>query len=102
MEVLHRCDNKMCCNPAHLFVGSQKDNIHDAIGKGRNSRGEHHPGAKLKPAGVVEIRRLRNDLHLPLKEIASRFGVTDSLVSHIATGKIWKHIPLSGRKVSIP
>jgi len=35
LKVLHKCDNKACFNPKHLFIGTQKDNIHDAIQKGR-------------------------------------------------------------------
>jgi hypothetical protein len=36
MNVLHSCDNGLCCNPKHLFLGSQADNVHDMVAKGRN------------------------------------------------------------------
>lgn len=39
MCVLHRCDNRSCCNPDHLFIGTQKENIHDMHKKGRGPRG---------------------------------------------------------------
>jgi hypothetical protein len=39
MNVLHACDNRACCNPSHLFLGTQKDNIQDMHAKGRGPRG---------------------------------------------------------------
>ncbi|WP_150671015.1 HNH endonuclease signature motif containing protein [Pandoraea anhela] len=39
MNVLHRCDNRACCNPAHLFIGTQRDNMLDMHAKGRGPRG---------------------------------------------------------------
>ena len=44
--VLHKCDVTYCLNPGHLFLGTQKDNIHDAVKKGRFN--QNHPGANAK------------------------------------------------------
>lgn len=39
MGVLHRCDNQPCCNPSHLFIGTQADNVADMVAKGRHRNG---------------------------------------------------------------
>lgn len=63
IQVLHRCDNPPCCNPAHLFTGTQRDNMQDAARKGRlkipGIFGESHPAAHLSTAQVEYIRALR-------------------------------------------
>lgn len=82
--VLHHCDNPPCCNPAHLFEGTNEDNIRDAAQKGRMRR-------KLSDNDVREIqRRLRKgDLQ---EAIAADFDVSQVCVSHIKLGKIWRWI----------
>lgn len=57
--VLHKCDNRACCRPDHLFLGTHQDNMDDMIAKGRNPvvRGGIRPlTAKIEPAAIVEIR----------------------------------------------
>lgn len=56
--VLHRCDNRRCYNPEHLFLGTHKDNVQDMLQKGRsnNARGERHGRAKLSDAQVEQMR----------------------------------------------
>lgn len=80
--VCHRCDNPPCCNPAHLFLGTSRDNTRDMVSKGRaNGR------RVLTPDVVREVRRL-----LPSKthsEIAARFGIGRSTVQHIKRGRTW-------------
>lgn len=74
--VLHRCDNPACCNPQHLFVGTQKDNIADMNSKGRqvSINGEAHPWAKLSNAQFQNaFQRVRNGE--PVRTVARQFGV---------------------------
>lgn len=51
-QVLHRCDNPPCCNPKHLFLGTNADNVADKVAKGRQSRGEAHSIAIKRAAAL--------------------------------------------------
>lgn len=51
--VLHKCDNRICINPAHLYVGTQKDNVRDIM-----ERGQHGIKPKLTPSQVLKVREL--------------------------------------------
>lgn len=59
-KVCHKCDNPPCVNPAHLFLGMQKENMEDMARKGRhhNVAGEANPRAKLTITDVITIRKL--------------------------------------------
>jgi hypothetical protein len=91
--VLHRCDNPACVRPDHLFLGTVADNNEDMIGKGRHVslRGERHGNAKLTADQVGEIKRLLADRVLQ-REIAERFGISESNLWQINTGKTWSHV----------
>lgn len=93
-RVLHRCDNPLCVNPAHLFLGTQADNIQDMIEKGRDNRsrkGEENPSVKLAYPQVLEIRDLY-DRGLSQQEIADMFSVNQTTVSRITRRVIWSHL----------
>ncbi len=93
-HVLHRCDNRWCVNPDHLFLGSALDNMRDKVAKGRQLRGTANPGAKLTEAAVWEIRRERaQGVSCPV--LAKRFNVSPSLISMAARGVVWGHLGLS-------
>ena len=93
--VLHKCDNRRCVNPDHLFLGSHADNMHDKIAKGRSNcvRGERHSNAKLTENMVREIKWLLNfPRSISQIEIGKRYGVSYGPISQIKMGKTWRHV----------
>ncbi|WP_332763973.1 HNH endonuclease signature motif containing protein [Phenylobacterium sp.] len=92
LVVCHRCDNPLCVNPDHLFLGTQADNVADMDSKGRRGRvrGEAVNTAKLTAEQVLEIRALFG--RLPHRMIAERFGVTKSQIDKIRSGVCWAHV----------
>lgn len=94
MRGLHACDNRPCCNPSHLFEGTQKDNIADMIAKGRGNlqngaqRGEKNPRAKITRADAEEIRKLAGTERQV--DIGRRFNLTQAVVSKIVRRDIWR------------
>ena len=82
-HVLHRCDNPPCCNPEHLFLGDQDDNMKDAASKSRLPRDTKHHLNKLTIPQVLEIRRLLRRGELTQREIGERFGVTRGAIQGV-------------------
>jgi hypothetical protein len=91
IKVLHRCDNPACVNPAHLFLGTQADNIADCVAKGRNQSGQTNGHAKLTDDQVLEIRTI-DWKGATRKQIAARYGVSRATISHILLGTHWKGV----------
>ena len=87
--VLHRCDNRRCINPAHLFLGTREDNVADMVAKGRQAYGERHGVSKLTATQVAAIRA-DSRKH---REIAADYGVTYGLVGHIKRRLVWRIAP---------
>ncbi len=85
LNVLHSCDNRSCCNPKHLWVGTNFDNNMDRDKKGRQY-------SKITKENVIEIRSLYSSGKFTQQEIADRFGVTDALISLIVNNKRWVNI----------
>lgn len=91
MKVCHRCDHGWCVNPAHLFLGTQADNLRDMREKDRHSRGERHYAAKFCDEDVLLIRAMAGS-GVSQSEIALRFNTRQSEISNIVSGKRWKHL----------
>jgi Autographiviridae endonuclease len=91
MYVCHKCDNKKCVNPEHLWLGKQMDNLRDMVIKDRHVRGERAFFSKLSNKDVLEIRYLFNDLK-SFSKISKKFNVGSRCIKNIILRKTWKHI----------
>ncbi len=92
--VLHRCDNRPCVNPTHLWLGTKRDNLLDAIAKGHWT--PYHPcygmrnGAKLSEDQVREIRSQPSQVSQV--ELARLYGVVQQTISCIVGRRSWTDI----------
>lgn len=90
LHVCHGCDNPGCVNPDHLWLGTPADNARDRDAKNRVQSGERHYAAKLTAADVADI--IRASSGTTQDALASKFGITQSAVSHIVSGRRWKRV----------
>jgi hypothetical protein len=103
--VLHTCDNPICVNPAHLYLGTHQDNMDDKVRRGRQAKGathgsktkpesipkgERNGGAKLTPSDVRQIRRLFKAGCSSQKELARKFSVSPSQIYNIVSNRCWR------------
>jgi hypothetical protein len=93
--VCHKCDNRKCVNPNHLFLGTNYDNVQDRHNKGRSgsAKGENHGGAKLNSQQVREIRLLLN-ANMSRKVIAKKYNISKSNINNIYHYKCWKDVTI--------
>ena len=95
--VLHKCDNRTCVRPDHLFIGTYADNNRDMVAKGRHfspfrgRRGEKNRNARLTDATATAIPA-RHAAGETQQEIAESLGVSQSTVSLVLLGKRWRHV----------
>lgn len=91
MCILHRCDNRYCVNPTHLFMGTKADNARDRDSKGRGAclSGEKHWRSKLTDEQVKTIRERRNSGALTT-DLAKDFGMSQQAISDIVLYRNWR------------
>lgn len=92
-NVCHSCDNRLCVNPHHFWLGSQSENLKDAVSKGRmfrpNTTGENNGNRKLSADDVEKIRSM-HDGGQKKYQIAELFGVSPSTIGDVISRKTWR------------
>lgn len=92
--VLHRCDNRICFNPEHLFIGTRKDNALDMYRKGRENKvnGERIFQSKLTTSQILEIREKYSSGNFTQYQLAEEYKVSQPQIHLIIKKKNWGHI----------
>ena len=83
MDVCHTCDNRKCINPSHLFIGTRKDNMQDAVKKQRQAKGFDLPQTKISDCAAAQIVSMAK-LGIRYKDIAAVFGISRGHSGYIA------------------
>lgn len=92
LHILHRCDNRRCCNPSHLFLGTNANNVKDRDVKGRNrvGYGERCARSKLTYAQVAEIKYKHMHEGIGSTTLGREYGVNKSTILRIVSEKTWR------------
>jgi hypothetical protein len=93
MCVCHHCDNRLCVNPGHLFLGTHEDNMRDMAAKGRGRgpglKGRRNPAFKLEPQDAAAIRSEYACGGVSQAEVGRKYGVSSQTVSLVVRGEHW-------------
>jgi len=90
--VCHKCDNPLCVNPDHLFLGTYSDNIKDAVDKKRMAYGIKSPNSKLTDGMVINIREMYKNENYTQKQLADEFGVDRTTIARVVNRETWNHV----------
>ncbi len=90
----HKCDNPSCCNPDHIFLGTQMENITDSVAKGHHIRGSRCHLAKLSDCDIREVFDLHRSGRFDQGQIADIYCVSQASMSCILLRKTWRRVEL--------
>jgi HNH endonuclease len=93
--VLHACDNRLCCNPDHLWLGTPKENTQDMIAKGRRRKAwETLRGEDVLQSKLTEetVRAMRAEPPMTFKALGEKYGVTAATANKVILRRTWDHI----------
>lgn len=91
MLICHHCDNRGCCNPKHLYLGTHIDNMRDVRIRHRNPgghglpAGEDHPRAKLSDDDIRAIRRDYGQGNISYKKLAKKYNISSATACRVTT-----------------
>jgi hypothetical protein len=100
LNALHKCDNKICVNPNHIYEGSYKDNAQDMMERGANNggrvavgqKGEGNHRSKLTTDEVLKIRDEYKQREVSFNELSKEYDVSSTTISDIVNRRKWKHV----------
>jgi len=93
LQVLHKCDNPLCINPNHLFLGTNDDNVKDKVSKNRQTKGSKNGCPSLTEEDVENmITKIYTSEFSSIKQISQIYKVDRSIISNILLGKAWTHV----------
>lgn len=99
--VCHTCDNPLCINPEHLYIGDNAENGRNRKRRNRQAKGSKIGQSKLNETQVLEIKQLLIEGKLSLRQIGNRFGVSATTITLINNGKSWTHVEGIGATIDI-
>lgn len=91
-QVNHKCDNKLCVSPSHLWLGSQKDNMMDALSKNHRAFGSLNGNSKLNDEKVRAMRSIYAKGGITLKQVGAQFGITAASACSIVNRQTWRRV----------
>jgi hypothetical protein len=91
LYVCHKCDNPLCVNPDHMFLGTQKNNLEDMASKKRSTIGCRNPMSKLTDEDIRIIREMYKNGYTQ-QSIANIYSLSRSNIGLIVTNQTWKHV----------
>lgn len=92
LVVRHLCDNPPCCNPDHLEVGTNADNVRDREVRGRGAKGVNNGTSILTEEIIKQIRAEYIPQKVTQQYLADKYGVSRGLIGHIVNYRIWREV----------